>query len=296
MEDHANVKATRVVVAANIALILTKLSVVLLTGSIGVLAVLVDSGFDLVGSLIAYFGVKKGSEPADTDHLYGHKKYESMSSLAQLSLIAITAALIIGESVRRLVSPVELEITSLDLVLMFFTVIVDIGIVFYLRKNADSKSSAIQASVGNYTSDIFQNSMVFIGLAGVGLGFHMADPIAALVVAGLMLRVVHRIGTGAFGELTDASPPKSQLQKYADCVMGVKGVKSFHRLRARQAAGHTHLDLHIQLDPKMTLEKSHAHGHEVKRRLMEKFPEISDVLIHVEPLEKHDAAAPKFGS
>lgn len=294
--ENANVKATKVVVAANLALIATKLAVVLLTGSLGVLAVLIDSFFDMAGSIIAYFGVKKGSEPADFDHLYGHRKFESLSSLAQLSLIAITAALIINEAAQRLIRPKPLDITTLDLGLMFFTVVVDVALVLYLRKIADQRSPAIQATIGNYTSDIMQNSMVFVGLAAVSMGVYVADPIAALVVAVLMLRVVKKVGTDAFSELTDASPPKEKLEEYGGAILSIDGVKSFHRFRARSVAGRVSVDMHLQLDPKMTLEKSHALGHKVKGELMELFPEIVEVLVHVEPYDRKDGARPKFGS
>lgn len=296
MEEHTNLKATKVVMAANALLISSKLSVALLTGSIGVIAVLVDSCFDLVGSLLAYFGVKKASEPADFDHLYGHKKYEPLASLAQLLLIAITAGLIILESVRRLASPRPLEITAIDLAVMLFTVAVDVAIVLYLRKNADHSSTAMQASVGNYTSDILQNSLVFVALAAAGSGFPIADPIAALIVAGLMLRVVYKVGARAFEELTDASPPKGALEGYGKIVLSVKGVKSFHRLRARMVAGSAYVDLHVQLDPKMPLDKAHGICTAVRARLAAEFPEINEVLVHAEPYSKKLETVPKFGS
>ena len=143
-----NLYATKVIVAANVFLIGSKLAVALLTGSIGVIAVLVDSCFDMIGAGLAYFGIKKGSEPADSDHHFGHRKYESLASIGQLALIAITALLIVAEAGRRLYYGVKLEVTSIDLVLMFITVLVDIALVSYLKKYADSKSPAIAAAIG----------------------------------------------------------------------------------------------------------------------------------------------------
>ncbi|MFA6490050.1 MAG: cation diffusion facilitator family transporter [Candidatus Micrarchaeia archaeon] len=296
MEEHVNVKATRIVVAANLTLIAVKLAVVLLTGSLGVFAVLVDSCFDLAGSIIAYLGVKKGGEPADLNYHFGYKKYETLSSLAQLALIGMTAVLIINEGAHRLVFPKALQIGTADLALMLFTVVVDVALVFYLRRRADGRSPAIQASMGNYASDIMQNSMVFVGLAAAGMGIYIADPIAALLVAMLMLRVVWSVGSSVFHELTDASPPKEKLEAYGKVIMSVKGVKTFHRFRARSVSGYVMVDMHLQLDPKMTLEKSHALGHEVKGRLMEKFPEITDVLTHIEPYYARVKRHPKFGN
>ncbi len=296
MEGKSNIAATKFVVTANLFLIAVKLVVVLLTGSIAALAVLVDSLFDLAGSLLAYFGVKKGSEPPDADHLYGHRKYETVSSIAQLILIALTALFIIGEALHRLASPVALQITLADLGIMALTVLVDVGIVSYLKKKADNASPAIQASIGNYSSDIMQNSLVLVGLVATGSGFAAADPVAALVVAVLMLRVVYGVGRGAFGELTDAGPPKKQLEEYARAIMAVKGVRSFHKMRARTMAGEVRLDFHVHLDPKMPLYRSHAISEKVKQELFRKFPEVKEVLVHAEPATPRFMAGPKFGT
>jgi len=291
-----NLQSTKVIVAANIFLILAKLTVTMLTGSIAALAVLVDSLFDLAGSLFTYYGVRKSEEPADEDHLYGHKKYESITSLVQLSLIAITALFLINEAASRLQHPVVLEITFADIGIMLFAVLVDIGIVTYLKKNARMSSPAMQASMGNYSSDILQNSLVLVSLFATGSGYYFADPLAALVVALLMLRVVYNVGKGAIGELTDAGPSKERLDGYSQAILAVKGVKSFHKLRARLVAGETHLDLHVHLDRKMQLEKAHGICTTLKHTLMEKFPEIKEVLVHPEPFTKKYAAGPKFGS
>ncbi len=296
MEGKSNLKSTKLVVTANLLLIAAKLIVVLLTGSIAVLAVLVDSLFDLLGSLIAYFGMKKGAEPPDSNHLYGHRKYETISSIVQLSLIAITAILIIGEALRRLSWQVFLDITPADLAIMSFTVLVDIGIVAYLKKNADQKSPAIQASIGNYTSDIMQNSLVVVGLIATGFGYYVADPIAALIVAVLMMRVVYGVGRGAFGELTDASPSQEKLGEYASVVLSIKGVKSFHKMRARVVAGEVRIDVHIHLDPAMPLYRSHAISEMTKQALFRKFPEVKEVLVHAEPATERFMAGPKFGT
>ena len=296
MEQGGSIRATKLVVTANLLLIAAKLIVVVLTGSIAVLAVLVDSLFDLVGSLIAYAGVKKGSEPPDSNHLYGHRKYESVSSIAQVALIAAAAILIIGEALRRLASPIALNITLADLAIMSFTVLVDVGIVTYLKKNADQDSLAIKASIGNYTSDIMQNSLVLVGLFSAMVGFAAADPIAALVVSVLMMRVVFGVGRGAFGELTDESPSQEKLEEYGAEILSVKGVKSFHKMRARMASGEVRLDVHIHLDPQMPLFRSHAITEMVKQAIFKQFPEVKEVLVHAEPATARFMAGPRFGT
>ncbi len=291
-----NLHATKVMVAANVFLIGSKLAVALLTGSIGVIAVLVDSCFDMLGAALAYFGIKKGRQPADCDHHFGHRKYEALSSVGQLALIAITALVIVSEAGRRLLNGAQLEVNALDLALMLITVVVDIAIVAYLKKYADDSSPAIAAAIGNYTSDIMQNSLVFIGLFAAMTGIYAADPIAALIVSALMMRVVVRVGKETLADLTDASPPKEELEAYGKEILKVKGVKSFHRLRARKTAGAIHLDVHIQLPPRISLTSAHKSCRKVKQRLLDKFPHISEVLVHAEPDDRWQKGAPRFGS
>jgi cation diffusion facilitator family transporter len=295
-EPRDNLRASKAVLAANAFLILAKLVVAILTGSIAAIAVLIDSLMDMVGALFLYFGVRKGSEPPDVNHLYGHKKYETISSIAQISLIAIAAFLIAAEALNRFSHPRALDITLADLAIMAVAVAVDIWVVSYLKKHANLASPAIQASVGNYSSDILQNSLVLVGLFATGAGFHIADPIAALIVAFLMFRVVYWVGKGAFGELTDIGPPKEMLGRYALALRKVRGVKSFHKLRARIVGGETLIDVHVQLWPGLSISRAHAICASVKHTLIEKFPEVREVLVHPEPYSGPHKRGPKFGS
>jgi cation diffusion facilitator family transporter len=204
--------------------------------------------------------------------------------------------LIVAEAARRLYLGVKLEVNSIDLALMLITVLADIALVAYLKKYADSTSPAISAAIGNYKSDVMQNSLVFIGLFAAGAGFPAADPVAALIVAALMLRVVAGVGREAMGDLTDASPPQKELEAYGREIMRVKGVRSFHRLRARKAAGSVRIDVHVQFAPKMSISRAHGICREVKSRLLARFSEVHEVLVHAEPDDKWQKGAPKFGS
>ncbi|MEM4633970.1 MAG: cation diffusion facilitator family transporter, partial [Candidatus Anstonellaceae archaeon] len=221
--------ATKVIMAANIFLISSKALVAFLTGSIGVVAVLADSCFDFLGGLFAYAGVKKGREPADFDHHFGHRKYEAVASIAQMGLVALAAAFIAIEAVRRLLDGAVLEISGADLAIMGITIGVDALLVAYLSKFANCKNPAIAASIGNYKSDILQNSLVLVGLFASSSGFSAADPIVALIVSMLMMRIALRVSNEAMGDITDQSPPAEKLEEYGKEIMKVRGVRSFHR-------------------------------------------------------------------
>jgi cation diffusion facilitator family transporter len=277
----------KLIIAANIFLIGSKLAVVLLTGSLGVIAVLLDSCFDFAGGIFAYFGIRKAREPPDDSHHYGHLKFNSLASLAQLALIFITALFILYAAMGRFASPVPLKVTPFDLGLMAITIVTDILMATYLtRKAAQYSSMALEASAGNYTSDIFQNSAVLVGLFGMSTGFLLADPIAATLVALLMLRVVFNVGRKSVLELTDAGPSKELLAKIERLILGHKGVKSFHKLRARTFSGHIYIDVHVQMNPKLSLAKAHAIAETLKQKIFRELPEVKEVLIHEEPEEK----------
>lgn len=279
-------RVTRLVIAVNIFLILAKAVVVVLTGSLAVLASLADSVFDLLGSFFAWLGVREASKPSDEDHPYGHRKMENISSLAQLLLIAATALFIINEAMNRLNSPVKMEVGAVSLGVIAFNVIVNIALAYYLgKKSRETKSIAIEASAGNYMSDIFQNSLALVGLYSVSTGHAWADPVAALLISFLMLRVVYKIGVKTISDLLDKSPPKGKIQAIENAIGNVKGVKSFHKLRAREVNGNIYLDVEVQMKPDISLKQAHALAHKVKNEIIQEVPDVIDAVIHVEPYE-----------
>ncbi|RLG20318.1 hypothetical protein DRN67_00225 [Candidatus Micrarchaeota archaeon] len=279
--------AAKVIIFANIFLVGSKLAVALLTGSLGVIAVLLDSLFDFVGGIFAYLGIKKAHEPPDKYHHYGHLKFGPLSGLAQLSLIFITAVLIILEAARRIVDPIALFITDLDLALMGGTIVVDIFMARYLTQKAEHYSStALEASAGNYTSDVLQNSAVLIGLFVASWGFKLADPLSALLVALFMMRVVFMVGRKSVLELTDVRPSEETIEKIERIIRAQKGIKSFHNLRARSVSGRVYVDFHIQLNPKFPLKRAHGISEQLKQNILKRMPEVKEVLIHEEPFEK----------
>jgi cation diffusion facilitator family transporter len=278
--------AAKAIIGANVFLVGSKLAVALLTGSLGVIAVLVDSLFDFAGGFLAYFGVRKSREPPDLDHHYGHLKFGALSGLAQLSLIFITALIILFEAARRFLSPVLIIVTNFDMALMGITILVDILMAAYLtRKAARYHSTALEASSVNYTYDIFQNSVVLVALFAAHFGFQSADPVAAVFVALLMMRAVFKVGKKSVLELTDAGPPKETLARIERIIMAHKGVRSFHKLRARTVSGRIYVDVHVQFNPKLPLKRAHSLSEAIKNRILGEVPEIREVLIHEEPYE-----------
>ena len=268
----------------NVLLILLKLSVVLVTGSLAILAELLHSFFDMLASLFAYIGIRKAQEPADESHLYGHDKFENLSSLAQTILIVVTSFLVIYEAVNRIASPTKIESTELGLGVMVITIVIDYFLAKYLHKTSrDYGSAALEADAYHFSTDLWGAISVIVGLVFVMLGFPVFDSLAAIVVALLMLWISYKLGTKALHVLMDRSPPQEYIDKIRNAISSTTGVESFHKLRVRQAGSRYLVELHIQDSPKKSVEEGHYIGHDVKARVMKDVPNIKEVTVHVEP-------------
>lgn len=277
-------------IGVNAFLIALKSSVAFTTGSIAILAELAHSLFDMLASIFAYLGIRKAGEPADRTHLYGHEKFENLSSLAQTLLIVFTSVLIIFESVNRIFSPAKIEATELGLVVMVVTIAVDYFVSKYLHKaSRDFGSSALEADAYHFTTDLWGAVTVIIGLGFVIAGFPVFDSIAAIIVAMLMLCISYRLGKKSLNALMDISPSQETMERIGSIIGSTKDVRHFHKLKARQSGSKLFIDVHVQLLPHITLRKGHYIAHRVKRRLVKEFPEIKEVTVHIEPdLPEHD--------
>lgn len=269
----------------NFGLLLLKGTVAFLTGSLAILASLFDTLFDLLGALFAYFGVQEASKPADAEHLYGHSKFEHLASLAQIALIAFAAFVVIFEAVKRLFFPVALAVDLPDLAIVGVTIVIDVFLTQYL--NAESKktgSAALSAAAANYKSDIMQNSAALVGLIAYSAGFQWADPVAAIALGALMLRVSYKVGRKSAGELADVAPDSKTISKIEKEIVSTKGVESFHHLRAKMCDGNIDLDVHVQMDSNLKLRQAHAISEKIKARLKQRFGKRTDAIIHIEPV------------
>lgn len=284
VEGSKKLRAASFSVGVNVFLIVIKFAVALITGSLAILAELLHSFFDLLASVFAYVGIKKAEQPADKTHLYGHEKFENLSSFLQTILIVVTSALIIYEALHRIASPKKLEFAELGLVVMVVTIGIDYFLSKYLH-GASHKygSSALEADAYHFTTDLWGALAVIVGLAFVYIGFPIFDELAAIAVALLMLWISYNLGKKAFYVFMDRSPSDSTMARIERIVATTPDVKKFHKLKARQVGNKLLVELHILLSSEITLRKGHIIAHSVKERLMNEMPNIKDVTIHVEP-------------
>ncbi len=279
---RAVARVLRTVLALNLSIAGAKILFGYLTGTVSILSDGFHSLTDGSSNLVGLVGIRLANKPPDPDHPYGHRKYETIASIG----IAVLLLLVIVELVRNafvhLGHPEAPEITVASFAVMLGTLAINIAVVRYERRAGERLASEILlADAKHTTSDMFTSLAVIAALIGVRLGYPVLDPLAAFGVAIFIARAGYEIARDASGILSDRKVIAEQ--DIRDVVMATPGVIECHHIRTRGSADHVFLDLHIWLDPALTIGAAHALSHEVKGRLIGRYPQIADAVIHVEP-------------
>lgn len=260
-----------------------KLLIGLLTGSLGILSEALHSALDLVAAVITYFSVKISDKPADDEHNYGHGKIENLSALIETFLLLITCVWIIYEAVDRIVNKnTHIEVTKWSYVVVISSIIIDINRSQMLSKAAKKHNSqALEADALHFSTDIWSSVVVLFGLIGAQLGLHLADSVAAIAVALIVLFVSYRLGKRAIDVLLDSAPKESKnivnqvLVKYPE-------VKRFHQVKIRTSGADTFIKFNIHVDPLISLKETHELCDKIEQEIKDLIPR-SEVFIHAEP-------------
>jgi cation diffusion facilitator family transporter len=260
-----------------------KLFVGILTGSLGILSEALHSGLDLVAAVITWFAVKVSDKPADTDHQYGHGKIENLSALIETILLLVTCIWIIYEAISRLASgKTHIEVSVWSYVVVISSIIID-----YTRSRAllrvakKHNSQALEADALHFSTDIWSSAVVLLGLVSYDFGFFMADSIAALGVAVIVVFVSVRLGRRAIDALLDKAPVGIH-QKITQILMNNPEVLSYHDLRVRTAGADHFVDVTIHVNPFMGISEAHQVSNRVEALICENISRCV-VQVHYEP-------------
>lgn len=286
-------RAALISVLAVLLLLGLKVTVGLITGSLGVLAQAADSVLDMAASVLAFFAVRAADRPPDAEHPYGHGKVENLTALAETLLLLVTCAWIVYEAIQRLFfRPVTIEADVWGIGVMLLSIVTSIGLSVYLMGVARrQRSQSLEGNALNFRTDVLSSSVVLLGLGLVWLSQRLgpewawlgkADSVAALLVTLLVLRVSLQLGRRAVGELLDESPP-GLAERIAVEARSVPGVLSVQALRARQSGAAAFVDIAVGVDRSTSLEEAHCIASRVEGRVLILVPE-GDVVVHVDPV------------
>ncbi len=266
----------------NLAVASAKIVLGAATGAVSVLTDGFHSLTDGGSNLVALVALRVARQPPDTEHPYGHRKFETMASVGILVFLLLVVVQVLWAAFDRLRTPVEPVVDTISFLVMGVTLLINVAVVIYERRAGRRLSSEVLIADSHHTqSDIFTSLTVIAALVGVTLGFPLLDPVAAVIVAGFIGYACWAI----FQETTRILADQIVMAEgdIRDVVSEVPEVLGCHHIRSRGAADHVFLDMHVWLDPAMRLDEAHRISHVVKDRIMTRYPQVKDAIIHIEP-------------
>lgn len=277
-------RVTLMSVATASVLVAIKLAAWLASGSTAMLASLADSALDLVASLGTFWAVRYAVEPPDAEHRFGHGKAEAFASLVQAGLVFASAALIGREAIGDFTAPHPLKQEGWAVAVMAAsTVLTALLIAAQTRVLRRTASVAVSGDRAHYVADLASNIIALVGIAlSAWLGINGFDAAAALTVAALLLWGAIGVFREASDQLLDRELPEDQRAEIVRLASDDGRLTGVHQLRTRASGPYVHMQMHVDLDPDLTLEAAHKVVVEAEKRILERFP-AADIIIHADP-------------
>ncbi|HTY01992.1 MAG TPA: cation diffusion facilitator family transporter [Bacteroidota bacterium] len=274
---------------AAIGLTAFKLVVGLTTGSLGIISEAIHSGLDLVAAFITLVAVRVADKEPDREHQFGHGKFENLSALMETMLLVITCVWIIYEAIHRLsTGRLEIEVNLWSFVVIVVAIIVDFSRSRALSRAARKfHSQALEADALHFSSDIFSSLVVLVGLVCYTLDIKIADSIASIIVAMIVLGVSWRLGQRSVSVLVDRAP-EGVTQKIEQLLHSYADVEKVENIRVRSAGPDIIIEMTIESNPMLSFEASHRLSDRIEQNIQDAIPR-SHVHVHMEP-SGHDSS------
>ena len=276
-------------VAVAAVLIGAKFAIWIATGSVAILGSLIDSGIDALASAITFVSVRQAAQPPDRAHRYGHGKAEAIGAFVQAGFVLGSAFFLAIEAVRRLFDPQPVEQSGLGVaVLLLATLLTAALLAFQGHVVRRTGSIAIRADSLHYRSDLLMNLAVIAALVlGEATGSMLIDPLFGLGIVVVLLLGASRVARHALDMLMDRELPAAQRARIRALALEHPKAHDVHDLRTRRAGADLFIELHLELDGRLSLEQAHAITHEVEERIRAAFP-AADITVHQEPAGLQD--------
>ena len=235
-------------------------------------------------NIIGLLGIWIASRPIDESHPYGHKKYETLTSVGISALLFVVCINVVRQGILRFLQPVVPEVTFMSFLVMGVTLAINVAVMVYETRMGRALKSDILISDALHTrADILTSSSVIVTLIGIKLGYSILDPIASLVIAIF-------IGYAGVEILKESSRVLSdgvaiRIDEIEKVVLSIKGVKECHHIRSRGRPDDIHIDLHVLVDPDMHVHKAHHLSYAIENKIKRDFQGVTDVVVHMEPME-----------
>ncbi len=254
--------------------------------SYALIADAIESTTDVFSSLLVLFGLKYATKPPDDNHPYGHGRAEPLVTFAVVGFLVISATIIAYESIQHIKTPHQTPEKYTLIVLGIVVVLKEFFYRYVSKKSKETHSTSLEADAWHHRSDAITSLMAFIGISiaiYMGQGYESADDWAALLASGFIVYNAYLIFRPALGEIMDEHLYDDLVLQIRDIAQGVDGVIDTEKCYVRKTGISYLVDLHLIVNGSITVAQGHAIAHQLKNELILQLPEISDVLIHVEP-------------
>ncbi len=286
MDNYKKVKRVLwTILLANLAVAGLKVIIGTVIKSAGMTADGFHSLTDGSSNIVGLIGIHLASKPVDEDHPYGHGKFEMMAALFIAVMLFLMGAKVVIDGIGRLINPVEPEITVQSLLILIFTLCVNIFVCIYEHSKGKKLGSKILISDSMHTrSDIFISIGVLAALVGIRLGLPpVIDPIASFIVSGFIFYAAYEIFADNGGILLDKAVVDTESIK--NIALSFESVKDVHDIRSRGSEADLYIDMHIMTRPDMSVEESHELIHDIEEKLRADVNKNVQLIAHIEPYE-----------
>ena len=289
-----SLRATFLGLAVNVMLSAVKFAAGIFGHSQALIADAVESLADIFSSIIVWRGLVVADTPPDDDHPYGHGKAEPLAAAAVSVMLMLAAGMIAYHSLVGIVSPRVTPSPWTLIILIVVILVKEVLFRFVLHESSHVESSAVETDAWHHRADAITSAAAFVGISIAlvgGKGYETADNWAALAAAFVIAFNGWRLLHPAFNELMDRAPDRELVRKISAVAETVPGVANVEKCHVRKMGWQLFADMHIEVDAQMTVLHSHEIAHAVKDKIRAMMPNVSDVLVHIEPL---DHPAPKI--
>ena len=297
MQSNNRTKASQkvTIVGALIEFLLSIIKIIL--GFIGQSGALIADGVhsfsDLLTDWVTWYAAKLSGDAPDADHPYGHERFETVATLGLSIFLAIVGTIIIFEGFGRFSNPNELRHENWLIAAAALSVLSKEALYWYTVKVArDINSDLLKANAWHHRTDAFSSIVVVIGIIGAANGYFFLDSVAAIIVGILIIYIGWQLGFEATKELVDTSIDQEDIKALRVALSEIKGVNSVHTLRTRKVGHKKSADVHVQVNPFLSVSEGHIISVSVERVAKECIEELDDVTVHIDPEndeEKEDA-------
>jgi len=280
------IKATYISIVSNTLLAIIKFIAGIFGNSYALIADAIESTTDIFSSIFLLFGIKYANKPPDKNHPYGHGRIEPLITFMVVGFLIISATVIAYESIQHILTPQETPKSWTLIVLGIIIVWKEISYRIVLKKSVEANSSALKADAWHHRSDAITSIAAFIGISIAlifGKGYETADDWAALFASAFIFYNAYLIFKPALSEIMDEHLYDDLIYEIRFVANNVEGIIDTEKCLIRKTGLKYHVDLHAIVDANITVKEGHSIAHKLKDTLIEKIPNLEQILIHVEP-------------